>query len=103
MNLPPAGETLHTNPEKQPEEHEVATAQAQQVEARVIDALASFGPDKSQISRESTFEELDIDSLDLVELAQIVEDEYGVVLKGEDMKELKTVGDAIDLIASRAG
>jgi acyl carrier protein len=31
-----------------------------------------------------------------------VEDEYGVVLKGEDMKELKAVGDAIDLIVSRA-
>ena len=56
----------------------------------------------SQITREATFEELDIDSLDLVELAQVVEDEYGVVLKGEDMKELKTVGDAIDLIAERA-
>jgi acyl carrier protein len=75
----------------------------EQVEARVIEALASFGPEADQISRESTFEELDIDSLDLVELAQIVEDEYGVVLKGEDMKELKTVGDAIDLIASRVG
>ena len=80
----------------------MATITMEQVEARVIDALASFGPDKSQISRSSTFEELDIDSLDLVELAQIVEDEYGVVLKGEDMKELKTVGDAIDLIAERA-
>jgi acyl carrier protein len=74
----------------------------EQVEARVIEALASFGPDPDQIARESTFEELDIDSLDLVELAQIVEDEYGVVLKGEDMKELKSVGDAIDLIVSRA-
>jgi acyl carrier protein len=73
-----------------------------QVEARVIEALASFGPDADQITRSSTFEELDIDSLDLVELAQIVEDEYGVVLKGEDMKELKTVGDATDLIVSRA-
>ena len=80
----------------------MSTVTNQQVETRVIDALASFGPDKSQITRESTFEELDIDSLDLVELAQIVEDEYGVVLKGEDMKELKTVGDAIDLIAARA-
>jgi acyl carrier protein len=79
----------------------MATITTEQVEARVIDALASFGPDKSQISRDSTFEELDIDSLDLVELAQIVEDEYGVVLKGEDMKELGTVGDAVDLIASR--
>jgi acyl carrier protein len=80
----------------------MATITTEQVEARVIDALASFGPDKSQISRSSTFEELDIDSLDLVELAQIVEDEYGVVLKGEDMKGLETVGDAIDLIAGRA-
>ena len=75
----------------------------EQVEARVIETLASFGPDAEDISRESTFEELDIDSLDLVELAQVVEDEYGVVLKGEDMKELKTVGDAIDLIVERAG
>jgi acyl carrier protein len=74
----------------------------EQVEARVVETLASFGPDADQISRGSTFEELDIDSLDLVELAQVVEDEYGVVLKGEDMKDLKTVGDAVDLIVDRA-
>ena len=74
----------------------------EQVETRVVDTLASFGPDADQISRGSTFEELDIDSLDLVELAQVVEDEYGVVLKGEDMRDLKTVGDAVDLIVSRA-
>jgi Phosphopantetheine attachment site. len=80
----------------------MSTVTNEQVEARVIEALASFGPDPSQITRDATFEELDIDSLDLVELAQIVEDEYGVVLKGEDMKELKTVGDAVDLIVSRA-
>jgi acyl carrier protein len=73
-----------------------------QVRDRVIEALASFGPDISQITPEASFEELDIDSLDLVELAQIVEDDYGVVLKGEDMKELKTVGDAVDLITERA-
>jgi acyl carrier protein len=74
----------------------------EQVESRVIETLASFGPDQSLITRTATFEELDIDSLDLVELAQVVEEEYGVVLKGEDMKELKTVGQAIDLIVSRA-
>jgi acyl carrier protein len=74
----------------------------EQVETRVVETLASFGPDASQITRDATFEELDIDSLDLVELAQVVEDEYGVVLKCEDMKDLKTVGDAIDLITSRA-
>jgi acyl carrier protein len=80
----------------------MSTVTTEQVQERVVEALASFGPDPAQITREATFEELDIDSLDLVELAQIVEDEYGVVLKGEDMKELKSVGDAIDLITSRA-
>jgi acyl carrier protein len=80
----------------------MAAVTTEQVQERVVEALASFGPDASQITREATFEGLDIDSLDLVELAQIVEDEYGVVLKGDDMKELKSVGDAIDLISARA-
>jgi acyl carrier protein len=75
---------------------------SEQVEGRVVETLASFGPDPSQITRSASFEELDIDSLDLVELAQVVEDEYGVILKGEDMKQLKTVGDAIDMIVERA-
>jgi acyl carrier protein len=80
----------------------MATATPEAVEARVVEALASFGPDADQVTREATFEELDIDSLDLVELAQIVEDDYGVELKGDDMKSLKTVGDAIDLVVARA-
>ena len=80
----------------------MATVTTEQVQSRVVETLASFGPDADEITRQSTFEELDIDSLDLVELAQVVEDEYGVVLKGEDMKQLKTVGDAIDMIVSRA-
>ncbi|HZU40130.1 MAG TPA: acyl carrier protein [Solirubrobacteraceae bacterium] len=80
----------------------MATVTSEQVQQRVVETLASFGPDADSITRESTFEELDIDSLDLVELAQVVEDEYGVVLKGEDMKQLKTVGDAIDMIVARA-
>ena len=80
----------------------MSTVTKEQVQERVVEALASFGPDASQITQTATFEELDIDSLDLVDLAQIVEDEYGVVLKGDDMKELKTVGDAVDLISARA-
>ena len=75
----------------------------EQVETRVIETLASFGPDQSQITRSATFEELDIDSLDLVELAQIVEDEYGVELKGDDVKDVKTVGEVIDLVVAKAG
>jgi acyl carrier protein len=81
----------------------MATVTPDQVQARVHEAIASFGPDPEAITLEASFEELDIDSLDLVELAQIVEEEYGVELKSEDMKDMKTVGDAVDLIVARAG
>ena len=73
------------------------------VQQRVFAALEEFGADPEEITLEATFEALDVDSLDLVELGQIVQDEYGVELKGEDMPKLKTVGDAVDLIAERAG
>jgi acyl carrier protein len=79
----------------------MATATPQQVEERVIEAIASFGPDPEDVTRDATFESLDVDSLDLVELGQIVQDEYGVELKSDDMPKLKTVGDAVDLITSR--
>jgi acyl carrier protein len=72
------------------------------VEQTITDALPQFGVDASEISREATFEELDVDSLDLTEISQIIEEEYGVVLKGDDVKDIRTVGDAIDLVVSRA-
>jgi acyl carrier protein len=77
------------------------TVTKEQIEERVLQALVEFGADPGRLSREAELEPLDIDSLDLVELAQIVEDEYGVRLTGEDMEPVKTVGDAIDLVASR--
>jgi acyl carrier protein len=73
------------------------------IQTRVYAALEEFGAEADEITNEATFEALDVDSLDLVELGQIVQDEYGVELKGEDMPKLKTVGDAVDLIAERAG
>jgi acyl carrier protein len=65
------------------------------VQTRVFTALEEFGADPEEISLEATFEDLDVDSLDLVELGQIVQEEYGVEIKGEDMHKLKTVGDAV--------
>ena len=64
-----------------------------------LTAISSIGDNAS----EATFEDLDVDSLDLAELSQIIEDEFGVQLKGDDVGKIKTVGDAIDLVVSRAG
>ena len=73
------------------------------VEKTIYDGLVELGTERDELSREATFEDLDIDSLDLVELAQIVEDEFGVELKGDDVKDVKTVGEVIDLVVSKAG
>ena len=72
------------------------------VEEKVIDAIADLGPDRSEITRDATFESLDVDSLDLVEMTQVVDEEFGVQIKNEDAQQLKTVGDAIDFIVARA-
>jgi acyl carrier protein len=79
-----------------------ATITTEAVEKTIADALAQFGVEPSQISREATFEELDVDSLDLTEVSQILEEEYGVELKGDDARQIKTVGDVVDLVVSRA-
>ena len=79
------------------------TVTPEQVESTVFDALATLGPDRDEITRDATFEQLDVDSLDLAELSQIIEDEFGVQLKGDDVGKIKTVGDAVDLVVSRAG
>jgi acyl carrier protein len=72
------------------------------VEQKIFDGLKEIGAE-GEITREATFEDLDVDSLDLVELAQIVEDEFGVELDGDSVKDVKTVGDVIDLVVARAG
>jgi acyl carrier protein len=78
------------------------TQQTQEkLERLVFDTLESFGAELAEISREAGLKELDIDSLDMVELGQIIEEEYGVRLTGADFKETRTVGEAIDVIAAR--
>jgi acyl carrier protein len=72
------------------------------VETTIFDGLVELGTERDQLSREASLEDLDVDSLDLVELAQIVEDEYGVELRGDDVKDVKTVGEVIDLVVAKA-
>jgi len=74
----------------------------QTVQDTVFKALEEFGAEPDEITLEATFEAIDIDSLDLAELAQIVEDEYSVKIDGKDMESIKTVGDVVSLIADRA-
>jgi acyl carrier protein len=79
----------------------MSTATRDAVSRKVIETLASFGPAIEDVSPERTLEELDIDSLDIAELAQLVEEEYGVEISGDDAAAVTTVGHTIDLVLAK--
>jgi acyl carrier protein len=79
----------------------MSTTDTTAIETTVIGSLANFGADADEITRDATWESIDVDSLDLTELAQIVEEQHGVTMEGDDMKNIKTVGEAIDYIAEK--
>lgn len=74
-----------------------------ELEEFIMTTLATFGPERRDIHPGAALEQLDIDSLDLVELGQVIEDEYGVQLEAKDFKGVVTVGDSIGVIAHRVG
>jgi acyl carrier protein len=78
----------------------------QEVFERVRKALAeSLDLVEMDILESSLFrEDLDADSLDLVELLLQMEREYGFQVSDDEAAEIKTVSDAVDLIcAKKAG
>ena len=56
--------------------------------------------DASEITRDSTFESLGIDSLDIVEMVMDLESELGIELEMEDQK-IATFGELADFIESK--
>ncbi|WP_354698756.1 Acyl carrier protein [Paraconexibacter sp. AEG42_29] len=78
-----------------------STITTEAVEKTVVDALISFGAEPSEVAPATELTTLDIDSLDLAELSQIVDDEYGVSMKSSDVSKIKTVGDIVALIVSK--
>jgi acyl carrier protein len=79
----------------------MTTATKDQVTERVISALVEFGEEPENVKPDSRFEDLDIDSLDLVELGQVIEDEYGIEIQDKDMDQIETVQDVVDFVTAR--
>jgi acyl carrier protein len=55
-------------------------------------------PDAATAEPGTTWQDLDVDSLDLVELVKALEDRFGVVIADGRLKEIRDVGAAIDLV-----
>jgi acyl carrier protein len=61
--------------------------------------VSELGLDESKINDEANFEEdLEVDSLGVVELLMALEDEFGVKIPDEDAESIHTVGQAVDLV-----
>ena len=67
--------------------------------ADIVNEIAGVPPE--DITPEKSFtDDLDIDSLSMVEIVQACEDKFGVSIPDDQVKNLKTVGDAISYIAN---
>ena len=66
--------------------------------AEIVEEIA--GVDAAEVTADKSFvDDLDIDSLSMVEIAVQAEDKFGVKIPDDQLAELKTVGDAVDYIA----
>jgi acyl carrier protein len=67
-----------------------------EIKAIIVDLL---GVDESKVTADARFrEELEADSLDLVELIMAFEDKFGSEISDEDAQGIKTVGEAVKYI-----
>jgi acyl carrier protein len=60
-----------------------------------------FGVPADDIRPDASFEELDLDSLDLLEFAMAAEEELGVRITDDEAEQLATLGDAVKLLEAK--
>jgi acyl carrier protein len=65
--------------------------------ATILEEVADVSP--SDVSDEKSFvDDLDVDSLSMVEVAMAAEEKFGVKIPDDELPKLKTVGDAVSYI-----
>lgn len=67
----------------------------EKVKSIVVDQL---GVDEDDVTLETSFEELNADSLDIVELIMALEEEFDLDIPDEEAEKIRTVGDAVNYI-----
>ena len=69
--------------------------------AEIIDEIAGVPAD--EVTPDKSFvDDLDIDSLSMVEIAVAAQDKFGVEIPDDQLKDLKTVQDVVDYVRRSA-
>jgi acyl carrier protein len=69
--------------------------------ASILEEVADVSP--GDVSDEKSFvDDLDVDSLSMVEVAMAAEEKFGVKIPDDELPKLKTVGDAVKYIESNS-
>ena len=76
-----------------------------EIETRVRKVLAEqLAVDEAQVVPDARFaEDLNADSLDLVEAVLALEEEWDIEIPEDEMEQIKTVGAAVDMVATKLG
>lgn len=72
---------------------------------KIKDMIAdNFDVDKDKITENTNFmDDLDADSIDLVEFILQLEDEFGAEIPDDEAEKIKTIGDAVSYIEAHQG
>lgn len=76
-----------------------------EVESKLVDMLVEeLGLERDKITMEATFEEdLEVDSLGVVELLMALEDNFDVQIPDEEAETISTVGEAVTVVMEKLG
>jgi acyl carrier protein len=76
----------------------------QEVLTAIKEELESRGHQVDGLSEQTRLQEdLDLDSLDAVEFAGSLEDRFDIEIPDEELEDVETIGDAVQLVQSKAG
>jgi acyl carrier protein len=65
-------------------------------------AVDVLSVDADKVTPDAKFgDDLDADSLDLVELVMALEEEFGIAVPEEELSDIRTVGQAFDLVVGK--
>ncbi len=69
----------------------------------VLNLISTEVPiERSHLDPSATLESLDIASLDMISVMFALEDQYGLVVEQEDVKDAKTLQDFVDIVLAKA-